>query len=145
LEPNAQLAAPGPSTGDESAGDAASSIPKDFAAPRMSPDLGSNDAEPAHHSPPAVSPPENWSISPHLSHHRESTSLPDETIDYVGMRVALYLTAGFVIVLVSMSYYAIFGYLVGGSREEHAGNHGIDDPYDNPELYRKLHERGAAE
>ena len=131
--------------------DAAPSIPKDSANQlSTSSDLRSNDAEPApdvslaeHQAPTAFARPTPPDL---LSHGRERTALTDEPADNTGTWVKqLYLIVTFLVVLVVMSYYAVFRYFVGGGAHMSDGHpvdddHGLDDGYSNPEFYRKLRE-----
>jgi len=59
---------------------------------------------------------------------------------------SLYLIVVFILALVVMSYYVGFRYFVGGSAQMtdgHRDDDGIDNPYNDPEFYRKLRQGGA--
>ena len=158
-EPNGHLAASGSNAApliNAPTDDAASSIPKDSAAQQStSSDLKFNDAEPApdvslpaHRALPAVATPNAHPIPPDsLSHGREKTALTNGPIDNTGMwGKPFYLIVVFLLVLVVMSYYVGFRYFVGGSAQMtdgHRDDDGIDNPYNDPEFYRKLRQGGA--
>jgi hypothetical protein len=161
LKPNAQVAASGANAAppiNAPIDDAASSIPKDSAIePSTSSDFRSDNAEPApdvplgeHQAPPAGATPNARAIPPDLlSHGRERAAPTNEPVDNAGVWVKpLYPIVVFLLALVVMSYYGGFRYFVRASAQTsdgHPDDDGIDDPYNNPEFYRKLHQGGALE
>jgi hypothetical protein len=145
--------------------DAASSIPENSATQlSMSPDFGSNGAEPApdvfpaeRQASPAVATVNARRIllppDPPLdlvSHGRERISLSDELIEYARMYVRpFHLILAFVVVSVCMLYYIVFRYLPGGRTrttiDHPEDDYADDDWYNNPEFYRKLRQGAVLE
>jgi len=135
--------------------DTASSIPKDYVPERTSSESRSEAVEPAPnvsvaetHAPLAVASVNARPIpldapADLASDGRERSALSDEPIHNAGMMRPFYLILAFGAALVGMLHYLIFRYFPGGSRRisiDHAERDYIvdDDPYNNPEFYRKL-------
>jgi hypothetical protein len=157
-EHNAQVAAPGANAPPQTIApidDTASSIPKDYVPERTSSESRSKAAEPAPnvsvaetHAPLAVATVNARPIpldapADLASDGRERSALSDEPIHNTGMIRPFYLILAFGAALVGMLHYLIFRYFPGGSRRisiDHAERDYIvdDDPYNNPEFYRKL-------
>jgi hypothetical protein len=152
--PNAQMAASGPNAAlmDDAA------TPNDSATKLSAPkDFRSNDAAPAPdvsvaqlHAPLAATTVNARSIPSHLvSDDSERTASSDKSADIAGTQIRpFYLIIAFMVALVGMLYYLVFRYLPGGSARisiDDAENDWVDDdPYNDPEFYRKLRQ-GAAE
>jgi hypothetical protein len=156
---NAQVAASGPTAPAQiiaSIDDTASSIPREPAALlRSSSEARSDAAEPAPkvskadtHAPLAAAAVNARPIQPDapdnsVSDGRESTPLSDEPTDDAGMIRPFYLILAFGMALVGILHYLVFRFFPGGSRrisiDYSDGDCTIDDdPYNNPEFYRKL-------
>jgi hypothetical protein len=152
-EPNAQLAASGPNAAPMD--DAASSTPNDSATSAPT-DFRPDDAAPAPdvsvaqpHAPLAATTVNARQISSHLvSGGRERTTPSDESSDNTGTKIRpFYLVLAFVVTLVGMLYYLVFRYLPGGSAriciDDPENDWVDDDPYNDPEFYRKLRQDAA--
>lgn len=150
--PNAKMAASGPNAAPVD--DAAT--PNDSGTKLSTLTATSNDAETAAgvslaqpHAPLAATTVNARPIPPHLSVGRQGTALSDETTDNAGTQIRpFYLILAFVVTLVGMLHYLVFRYLPGGSArisiDDPENDWVDDDPYNDPEFYRKLR-RGAAE
>jgi hypothetical protein len=152
--PNAQMAASGPNAAPMD--DALT--PNDSATKLSAPtDFRSNDAAPAPdvsvaqpHGPLAATTVNARLIPSHLvSGGRERATPNDESSDDTGTKIRpLYLILAFVVTLVGMLYYLVFRYLPGGSArisiDDPENDWVDDDPYNDPEFYRKLRQ-GAGE
>ena len=153
--PNAQMAASGLNAALME--DAASSTTNDSDTKLSTPTARSNDAETAPgvsvtqpHAPLAATTVNARPISPHLSDGRERTALSDESTDNTGTQIRpFYLILAFVVALVGILYYLVFRYLPGGSARagiDDPENDWVgDDPYNDPEFYRKLRQGAALE
>ena len=150
--PNAKMAASGPNAAPVD--DAAT--PNDSGTKLSTLTDTSNDAETAPgvsvaqpHAPLAATTVNARPVPPHSSVGREGTALSDETTDNAGTQIRpFYLILAFVVTLVGMLYYLVFRYLPGGSArisiDDPENDWVDDDPYNDPEFYRKLRQ-GAAE
>ncbi|MGO9399911.1 MAG: hypothetical protein ACLP19_19020, partial [Xanthobacteraceae bacterium] len=81
---------------------------------------------------------------------RERTALSDDSTDNAGTQIRpFYLILAFVVALVGILYYLVFRYLPGGSARagiDDPENDWVgDDPYNDPEFYRKLRQGAALE
>ena len=154
--PNTQMAASGPNAAPMD--DAALPTPNNSATKLSAPiDFRSNDAAPAPevsvaqpHAPLAAANVNARLIPSHLvSGGRERTTPSDEFSDNTETKIGpFYLILAFVVTLVGMLYYLVFRYLLGGSArisiDDPENDWVDDDPYNDPEFYRKLRQ-GAAE
>ena len=153
--PNAQMAASGLNAALME--DAASSTTNDSDTKLSTPTDRSNDAETAPgvsvaqpHAPLAATTVNARPTPPHLPDGRERTALSDDSTDNAGTQIRpFYLILAFVVALVGILYYLVFRYLPGGSARtgiDDLENDWVgDDPYNDPEFYRKLRQGAALE